>query len=137
MDAMERMTIGRLARTAGVSGDTIRYYERLGLLIQPKRPASGYRTYDEDHVLRLQFIKRAQGLGFTLEEIGELLRLRLKTSEACRRVQDKTEEKIKVIREKQAQLRHMERQLRTLLRACETRAPMAVCPLLTSLWEPD
>jgi len=134
---MQKMTIGRLARTAGVSVETVRYYERLGLLSQPKRPASGYRTYDKDHLLRLRFIKRAQGLGFTLDEIRELLHLRLPSAEACQRVQNKTEEKIKLVREKRAQLQLMERQLKMLLRACEAREPMRHCPMLISLWESE
>lgn len=134
---MEKLTIGRLARAAGVGVETIRYYERLGLLNQPKRPVSGYRTYDDDHLLRLQFIKRAQGLGFTLEEIRELLHLRVPSSEACERVQHKTKEKIKLVRGKQAQLRLMERQLKWLLSACEAQEPIRQCPLLESLWESD
>ena len=137
MDAMQKLTIGRLARAAGVSVETIRYYERLGLLSQPRRPVSGYRTYNDDHLRRLQFIRRAQGLGFTLDEIRELLHLRVTTSEACQRVQNKTEEKIRLVREKQAQLRLMERQLKMLLRACEAREPMRHCPLLESLWKSD
>ncbi len=134
---MQKLTIGRLARTAGVSVETIRYYERFGLLSQPRRPVSGYRTYNDEHLRRLQFIKRAQGLGFTLDEIKELLYLRVTTSEAYQQVQNKAEEKIRLVREKQAQLRLMERQLKMLLRACESQEPMRHCPLLESLWEPE
>lgn len=134
---MQKLTIGRLARAAGVGVETIRYYERLGLLSQPRRPVSGYRIYNDDHLLRLQFIKRAQGLGFTLEEINELLHLRATSVEACQRVQHKTEEKIRLVREKQAQLRLMERQLKMLLRACEAQEPIRHCPLLESLWVSD
>lgn len=137
MDAMQKFTIGRLARAGGVGVETIRYYERLGLLSQPRRPVSGYRTYNEDHLLRLQFIKRAQGLGFTLDEIGELLDLRVSTADACRRVQLKTEEKIRVVREKRAQLRLVERQLKKLLGACKAQALKRHCPLLESLWKSD
>lgn len=69
------MTIGRLARRAGVHVETIRYYQRLGLIEVPARPPGGFRRYPESAVQRLVFIRRAQGLGFTLREIGELLDL--------------------------------------------------------------
>lgn len=70
------LTIGKLAGAAGVRIDTVRYYERRGLMPEPRRSASGYRNYDADAVRRLRFIRRAQALGFTLDEIGELLALR-------------------------------------------------------------
>lgn len=70
------LTIGKLARAAGVRIDTVRYYERRGLMPEPRRSASGYRHYAPDAVRRLRFIRRAQSLGFTLDEIGELLSLR-------------------------------------------------------------
>ena len=69
------LTIGRLAQSAGVNVETIRYYQRVGLLKEPEKPAYGYRHYPPDTVARIRFIKRAQQLGFTLEEISELLSL--------------------------------------------------------------
>jgi MerR family mercuric resistance operon transcriptional regulator len=83
---MEILTIGQLAKQAGVNIETIRYYERQGLLPEPPRRASGYRQYSAEFVKRIQFIKRAQTLGFSLKEIAELLDLRIESDTACDQV---------------------------------------------------
>jgi len=88
------MTIGKVASGAGVNLQTVRYYERRGLLPRPPRAASGYRQYDANAVARLRFIKRAQDLGFSLAEIGELLELRIEHGAACAAVEARAREKI-------------------------------------------
>ena len=91
---METLTIGQLAKDAGVNIETIRYYERRGLIPEPPRRKSGYRQYGSDFVLRIQFIKRAQELGFSLNEIDELLALRVDSGTACSEVKHHAEAKI-------------------------------------------
>lgn len=88
------MTIGEVASRAQVNIQTVRYYERRGLLSEPRRSAAGYRQYPEAVVPRIRFIKRAQELGFTLEEIGELLALRVRHGEACHEVSDRVKAKV-------------------------------------------
>ncbi len=92
---MKEMTVGRLAKTAGVNIETIRYYERRGLLPEPTRKESGYRLYSDEDVKRLQIILRAKELGFALREIQELLELRVDVKTNCDEVRTETEEKIK------------------------------------------
>lgn len=82
-EGLPSFMIGQLARSAGVKADTVRFYERIGLLDEPERTFSGYRIYDPAAVQRLQFIKKAQALGFTLEEIKRILRLRGRGRETC------------------------------------------------------
>ena len=131
------MLIGQLAERAGVNVETVRYYERRGLLSAPRRTASRYRQYDPDAVARLRFIRRAQGLGFTLHEVEDLLALRVHgegTSTAtCEAVGRKTHEKIAVVRQKIHELQAMERSLARLAAACEARRPTGECPLLQAL----
>jgi len=83
---MESMTIGKLAKRAGVGVETIRFYERKGLLPEPPRRYSGYREYPESAIDRVRFIRRAKELGFTLKEIGELLELRIRPGTTCRQM---------------------------------------------------
>ncbi len=91
---MALLTIGQLAKSAGVGVETVRFYERKGLLAEPNRRPSGYRQYDEEVVNRLRFIKRAKELGFTLAEIKELLSLRRNPTTTCADVKRRSEEKI-------------------------------------------
>jgi MerR family transcriptional regulator, copper efflux regulator len=127
------MTIGQLAQRAGVNVETVRYYERRGLLSEPARTDSGYRDYEPDALARLQFIKRAQGLGFTLREIEELLGLRVHHEGACEAVGQKTREKITLVRQKMRELEAMERSLTRLAAACEARQRTGDCPILHAL----
>src|SRR5437867_9097723 len=103
---MNALTIGQLARHGGVGVETVRFYEREGLLDEPARKASGYRQYTEDVVARLRFIKRAKALGFTLKEIGELLALRLDPETSCAEIKDRAKAKIDDI---QAKIRDLQR----------------------------
>ena len=127
------MQIGKVAEAAGVSVQAVRYYERIGMLPEPDRSSSGYRQYTPDAIQRLRFIRRAQDLGFTLEEIKELLQLRVDDSGACETVRTKATQKIRMIRQKRQQLQKMEDALNTLVQYCETAQPSAECPILEYL----
>lgn len=124
------MTISQLARAAGVSAETVRYYQRIGLLGKPKRPARGFRSYDPDDVRRLSFVRRAQTLGFTLSEIAALLDL---TSSDCRRAEALAAERLASVKSKIADLRRLESALKRTIRNCESRQPHSGCPLIEAL----
>ena len=108
---MEILTIGQVARRAGVGVETVRFYERQGLLEEPPRRASGYRQYPEQVVARLHFIKRAQRLGFSLKEISELLLLRVDSHTSCEEVRQRTEAKIAEVERKMRELQRMRQAL--------------------------
>ncbi len=127
------LTIGQVATAADVNIQTIRYYERRGLFAAPKRTPSGYRQYAEDAVDRLRFIKHAQDLGFTLQEIQELLGLRVRHGAACDVVERKTRQKIAVVQQKIRDFQRMKRTLQRLAGACAVRRPTAECPILEVL----
>jgi len=127
------LTIGRAAAAAEVNVQTIRYYERRGLLAAPQRTAAGYRQYAQDAVERLRFIKRAQDLGFSLKEIQELLALRVRHGTACDAVERRTRQKIALVEQKIADLQGIRRKLEQLAAACATRQPTQECPILGAL----
>lgn len=127
------MTIGQLAERSGVSVETVRYYERRGLLSAPARTSSGYRRYEPDAVARLRFIRRAQSLGFTLHEIEDLLALRVRAPRSCDAIGRKTHEKLTLVRAKIRQLQQIERSLTRLAAACDERRPTSECPMLHEL----
>ena len=130
---MKSMTIGHLAREAGVNLETVPYYERRGLLPKPPRSASGYRLFPTDAARRLRFIRRAQELGFSLKEIRELLSLRVSRSTTSRDIRARAEAKIADIDSKIHSLESMKKVLQKLTRACDGCAPVAECPILDSL----
>lgn len=132
---MTTMTIGKLAQQAGVGIETIRFYEREGLIETPTRTASGYRQYSEDVVRRLQFIRRAKELGFTLNEIKELLSLRVNRSVTCATVKRKAEKKIADIDAKLRTLRSMKRALVELTKTCNADGALDECPILNAMDE--
>lgn len=132
---MATLTIGRLARRAGVNVETIRYYERRGLLPEPPRTGSGYRQYQPQAVRRIGFIKRAQALGFTLEEIGELLALRVHPGSNCDAVERQAERTMARIETKIGELERMHAALRRLAGACRARRSTDDCPMLEALEE--
>ena len=127
------LTIGDLAKQAEVNIQTIRYYERRGLLPAPDRTASNYRVYPEATVRRVRFIKRAQQLGFTLKEINELLALRASPRSRCEDVREQSKAKIADIEEKIRSLEAMRKALQKLVRACTGRGPTTECPILDFL----
>ncbi len=132
------MKIGELAGRAGVNVQTIRYYERRGLLPDPDRRPSGYREYEPQVLERLHFIKRAQELGFTLTEIGELLALRLDPRTPAAAVKARAEAKIADIDRKLHDLERIKHALVHLAGRCRGgRGPVGDCPLLDALGHID
>lgn len=115
---MEKITIGKLAVMAGVGVETVRFYQRKGLLREPTA-SSGFRTYNEEDAQRIIFIKRAQDLGFTLSEVKELLELNTKPRMTCGTVKSKTLTKIQEIETKIADLNRMKASLEKLACACD------------------
>ena len=132
---MERHTLrtGEVAAQAGVNVQTLRYYERRGLLEDPKRRASGYREYPPDAVRLIRFIKRAQELGFTLTEIEDLLELRGNQESACSEVRSAAETKIDDIEKKIRHLRAMKHALGVLVASCAREGSPRHCPILEAL----
>ncbi|BCX89840.1 MerR family transcriptional regulator, mercuric resistance operon regulatory protein [Methylomarinovum tepidoasis] len=126
---MAALTIGALARRAGVHVETIRYYQRLGLLPVPERPPSGFRRYREADLQRLRFIKRAQRMGFSLREIGELLRLE---QADCRQVQQLAEQKLAQVEARLAELERLRTVLAEAVGSCR-KQPTSGCELLRRL----
>ena len=129
---MSGFSIGQVARQAGVGVETIRFYERKGLIKEPPRRASGYRQFSLDAVKRIRFIKRAQELGFSLGEIGDLLSLRTVPS-SCRDVKRRAEAKLADIERKLQDLQRMKNTLLQLVEGCRGAGPLAHCPLLDAL----
>ncbi|GIW42758.1 MAG: Hg(II)-responsive transcriptional regulator [Candidatus Binatia bacterium] len=126
---------GEVAAQAGVHIETLRYYERRGLLPKPARSAVGYRRYSEEAVRIVRFIKRAQELGFTLREVGQLLQLRETEPAECAEVRTVAEEKIRDIEKKIRDLRAVQRALRALVESCAANSSARVCPILEALEE--
>ena len=131
---MNGLTIGSVAQQAGVNIETLRYYERKGIVPKPPRTSSNYRLYSEETVRRVRFVKRAQELGFSLREIKELLALRATRGAKCRDVGRQALQKIEEIDEKIQTLEAMKDVLRKLVKECaSTRAPASDCAILESL----
>lgn len=129
---MRPITIGGLARAAGVGVETIRFYEREGLLSEPPRTESGYRQYDPEAVERLGFIRRAKALGFSLGEIRELLGLAEPAGDRAR-VKALTEHKLAEIERRIDELRRMRQALSELDRQCSGHGPVEGCPIVEAL----
>lgn len=130
---MKPLTIGQVASQAGIGVETVRFYERQGLIEEPTRRVSGYRQYGEEVVHRLRFIRKAKELGFTLNEIKELLSLKLGPMSSCADVKGRAEAKIADIEEKVRTLQRMKRALVKLTRACSGNGPISECPILDAL----
>jgi len=121
---------GQLAALAGVNSETIRYYERKGLLPKPQRTPAGYRQYAPNDLKRLQFILAAKRHGFTLAEIKELLELRVSDSATCRQVRAKAQNKIFLIDKKINELERIKKALSLLSQRCHNKYPVEECPIL-------
>jgi MerR family mercuric resistance operon transcriptional regulator len=130
---MEYLTIGQLAKRLLVNVETIRYYERRGLIPDPQRRESGYRQFSQDMVKRIRFIKHAQQVGFTLEEISELPSLRVDPDTTCADIKKRAEIKIGEIEKKMQALKRMKLALAKLKAACRGRGPLGDCPILEAL----
>ena len=127
------MTTSDLARQGGVNLESIRFYEKQGLLPKPRRTTHGYRMFTPDHVRRVRFIKRAQELGFSLREVKELLALRFEPDMSCADVQRRAETKLSEIEQKIRDLQRMRKILSRLSTACPGRGTLNGCPILESL----
>lgn len=133
MPRSQSLTIGKVARQGGVNVQTIRYYERRGLLPEPVRAASGYRLYPDETIRRLRFIRGAQVLGFTLNEIEDLLSLTMQSGTTCADVSKRARQKIAAVDEKIGQLRRIRDALGRLAAACRGTGPTSECPILEAL----
>lgn len=130
---MEPLTIGKAAALSGVGVETVRFYERRGLIDEPPRKDSGYRQYPLDVVNRIKFIKRAKELGFSLKEIGQLLKLRVKPGATCADVRKKAMDKINDVNEKIGELQRIKSALSKLATSCKGRGPTSECPIIDAL----
>ena len=135
---METLTIGKVAKKTGVNIETIRYYERQGLITRPLRKQSkwgvpGYRHYPAETVKRIQFIRHAKELGFSLKEIAELLSLRIEQGVTCGDVKKRAEAKIADIDVRIKILQRMKKALVNLAKECKGKGPVSECPILEAL----
>jgi MerR family copper efflux transcriptional regulator len=132
-NSASHLPIGAVARDAGVGIDTIRYYEREGLLPPPRRRASGYRDYDRGTVDRLKFIRRAKALGFTLDDIRELLALSADHEKGVRNVRQRAEQRLATLELRIQEMQRMRRGLKHLIARCPGRGDPEACPILHAL----
>ncbi|HPT55635.1 MAG TPA: Hg(II)-responsive transcriptional regulator [Casimicrobium sp.] len=132
---MESLTIAGLAKAAEVNVETIRFYQRKGLLTAPVRPLGGIRRYDSSDVSRVRFIKSAQRIGFKLDEIAQLLRLDDGTH--CTEAREIAEYKLTDVRLRLADLHNIESSLSDLIRRCKASRGKVACPLIASLQSPQ
>lgn len=130
---MKGFTIGQIARRSRVNIETLRYYERRGLLPNPPRRESGYRNYPPEAIERIRFIKHAQTVGFTLKEIKELLSLRVDPKTTCSEIKKRAEMKISEVEGKIRALQTMKSALVRLKGSCKGRGPSSDCPILDAL----
>lgn len=128
-----KLLIGDLAEATGVGVETVRFYERKGLLPEPPRSDAGYRLYDNQAVRRLRFIRKAKELGFTLAETKDLLELRVTDPAACDDVAHRAREKIAAVEDRIRELDRVRRVLNELVETCAARAPTNECPILAVL----
>ncbi len=127
------MRIGEVAAQAEVTIETLRYYERIGLLPATSRQPSGYRTYDVDALMRVRFIRRAQDLGFTLQEIGDLLGFRAQTGRSCSAVEKHATRTLERVDSKIRDLKRIRSALSRYVNACRNKHSLEECPLLAGL----
>ena len=130
---MESLTIGQVARRAGIGVETVRFYEREGLIEEPSRRQSGYRQFSADVIPRLRIIRRARELGFSLKQIKELLDLRTDPSIACTEVRQRAETKVAEIEQRIEDLARMKRALQALAAECRENRTPSRCPFLEAL----
>ena len=133
MNTVHPLTIGAVAKRVGVNIDTIRYYEREGLLPEPERRASGYRSYDESAIRQLRFIRRAKDLGFTLEEIRDLLALSADRHRGVEAVKQRAQQRLAAIDARIAELTRVRNGLEQLVDACPGHGSPDECPILRAL----
>ncbi len=129
----DKFTIGELARFAGVNIQTIRYYEKRGLVEPAARSGAGYRLYEKKVLKRLRFIRSAKGLGFTLKEIMGLLDLKVESAEDCGTAKREVQAKLKDVEQRIEALDSVRRILVELMEACDKRQPTGDCPILKAI----
>ena len=130
----EDVSIGALSKRTGVNIETIRYYERIGIMPKPRRSGGGYRMYGPDHVKRLTFVRRGRELGFSLDELRDLLRLVDGHSYTCAEVHDVAIEHVAEIRRKIADLRRLQGVMKTMVAEC-SRDRLPQCPIIDTLFD--
>jgi len=128
---MQGVTIGKVAKQSGVGVETVRFYDRQGLIDQPPRTNSGYRQYPEETVHRIRFIKHAKVLGFSLKEIGELLTLQSDPDSTCGDIKTRAEAKLRNINNRIEELEKMRDVLTGLVESCSHNIPIGECPILS------
>ena len=133
MNGKERISIGDLAKGTGTKVVTVRYYEQIGLLPVPSRTAGNYRTYSNEHMRRLRFIRRCRDLGFTLDQIRDLLRLSSQKDEECGEVDRITAQHLIEIEQKISDLKRLAKELRRLNNCCQGNGIIADCRILEAL----
>jgi MerR family mercuric resistance operon transcriptional regulator len=134
---VETLTIGAIAKAAEVGVETIRFYEREGLIEEPSRRSSGYREYPPDAIRRIRFIRRAKDLGFTLKEVGELLSLRVDPKNTCADVRRMARSKVADVEAKIAELQKIKDVLSRVARSCRGEGPTSACPIIDLLDEEE
>jgi len=125
------LTIGQVAAEAAVHVETVRYYQRIGLIAEPARPGGGVRRYGDEVVKRLRFVKRAQEIGFSLDEVRQLLAL--DDGQNCRETRQLAEHKLAVIEQRLADLARMRKTLKSLVAECESGKRPRSCPIIATL----
>ena len=133
MNGKERISIGDLAKGTGTKVVTVRYYEQIGLLPVPSRTAGNYRTYSNEHMRRLRFIRRCRDLGFTLDQIRDLLRLSSQKNEGCAEVDRITAQHLIEIEQKISDLKRLAKELRRLNNCCQGNGIIADCRIIEAL----
>lgn len=135
---MKIMTISKIAKEAGVGVETVRFYERKGLVDQPPKPPSGgFRVYPVETAERIRFIRQAQELGFSLREIKELLSLRTDPATDCADVRERAQVKLDEITRKMAQMKGIKTALEKLIAACPGQGALQVCSIIDAIEAPE
>lgn len=133
MNPAEQLTVGKVARAAGIGVETLRFYEREGILDPPARTRAGYRIYDQRTIDRIRFVRHAQALGFTLREIRELIDLDSRPDASCDEVRHAATHKLQLVQSKIDDLQRMKSGLTSLLESCATGQPLRDCPVMKCL----
>lgn len=128
-----QLSIGELARETGVKIVTIRYYEQIGVLLPPRRTRANYRAYSQDHAQRLHFVRRCRELGFSLDEVRDLLRLSAEKAPSCVEVCRIAERHLQAVESKLADLKRLASELRRISGSCDGSRPMAQCRVMEAL----
>lgn len=134
---MTELTIGKVAERAGVGVETVRFYERKGLLDQPHRPDRGFRVYPEAAIDRIRFIRRAQELGFNLADARNLLELRADPTSDCAAVQSRASTKLADVHAKIAQLNRLAKALERIVEACPGKGTLDCCSIMAAMEDHD